>query len=179
MSPSFEAKEIQISEEKLQQLGVIVLILVVVFTILGGLTSPHDESGKPVLLLPEVKAFEDYRGAARDWLIELNNLDGEISGLISEEGQGDLFTQSRQAQHMLQHAVELTQEIDQVRPPAAAAVIHEQVYSASMAYLEVARMAMQWVGAPEDTKKDEIKVKFEQVRNLKAVLEGNQWLNKP
>ena len=97
LSPSIETNEIQISEGKLQQIGVIVLILAIAFTIIGGLTSPHDESGKPVLLLPEVKAFEDYRGAARGWLIELNNLDGEISSLLSEEGQGDLFTQSRQA----------------------------------------------------------------------------------
>ena len=80
---------------------------------------------------------------------------------------------------MLQRAVELTQEIDRVRPPAAAAGIHEQIYSASMAYLEIARMVMQWVSVPEKAKKDEIKGKFDQVRNSKAVLEGNQWLNKP
>jgi hypothetical protein len=179
LSPSIETNEIQISEEKLQQIGAIVLILTVLFTIIGGWTSPYDENGKPVLLLPEVKAFEDYRGAAKGWLIELNKLDGEISSLLSEQGQGDLFTQSRQGQQMLQHAVELTQKIDRFRPPAAAAGIHGQIYSASMAYLEIARMAMQWVSVPEKAKKDEIKAKFDQVHNSKAVLEGNQWLNKP
>ena len=64
-------------------------------------------------------------------------------------------------------------------PPAAAAGIQEQLDSASMAYLEVARMVMQWVSVPEKAKQDEINAKFDQVRKSKATLEGNPWLNKP
>lgn len=179
MSPSIDESEIQISEEKLQRIGIIVLILAVVFAIIGGFASPYDENGKPILLFPEVKAFEDYRRSARGWLAEIDHLDGEISSLMSEEGQGDLFTQSRQAQQMLQHAVEITQEIDQVKPPAAALGIHEHVYSASMGYLEVARLTMQWVSVPEKAKMDEIQIKVGEVRELRATLERNQWLNKP
>lgn len=172
-------QEIQISEEKLQQIGIIVLILAVVFSAIGYFVSPLDEAGKPVLLLPEVKAFEDYRGSARAWVGKLNNLDTEITALLSDAGPGDLFTQSRQAQQMLQHAVELSQEVDRVRVPAAATGIHEQIYSASMAYLEVARLTMQWVGAPVSAKKEEINAKLAQTRNLKANLEKNQWVNHP
>ena len=50
--------EIQISEEKLQKLGWMLLSLAVIFTLIGAFVSPMDKQGKPVLLLPEVKAVE-------------------------------------------------------------------------------------------------------------------------
>jgi hypothetical protein len=75
--------EIHISEEKLQKLGWILLSLAVIFTIIGTLVSPLDEQGKPVLLLPEVKAVEDYRRSAQTWISELTVLDGEIARVIA------------------------------------------------------------------------------------------------
>jgi len=77
--------EIQISEEKLQKLGWILFGLAVIFTIIGAFVSPLDDQGKPVLLLPEVKAVEDYRKAAQSWISELNILDGEIAHIIAAD----------------------------------------------------------------------------------------------
>jgi len=93
--------EIHISEEKLQKLGWILLSLAVIFTIIGALVSPLDEQRKPVLLLPEVKAVEDYQRYAQTWISELTVLDGEIARVIASEQQGDLFSQSRSAQQTL------------------------------------------------------------------------------
>ena len=118
--------EIHISEEKLHKLGWILLILAVIFTIIGALVSPLDEQGKPVLLLPEVKAVEDYRRSAQTWISELTVLDGEIAHVIASEQQGDLFSQSRSAQKTLQHAVELTQQVDRTRVPPIGMGLHEQ-----------------------------------------------------
>ena len=74
MSP-FDNAEIEISEERLQRIGLILLAAVILFTTIGAFTSPRDENGKPVLLLPEVKAFEDYRRSARSWLEQMTLLD--------------------------------------------------------------------------------------------------------
>ena len=60
--------EIRISEDKLQKFGLILLGFAVLFTIIGAFVSPLDEQGKPVLLLPEVKAVEDYRRSAQTWI---------------------------------------------------------------------------------------------------------------
>jgi hypothetical protein len=179
LSPSDNLSEIEISEQQLQRIGLILLVLTVVFAVIGGLTSPLDENGKPVLLLPEVKSFEDYRRSGRDWLDQMLVLDSEISGVLSGENSGDLFTQSRQAQQMLQRAVNLAKEIDQVNVPAAAAGIHDQLYTTSMAYLESARLTMRWIGAPEETTKQQIGVKLEQARNGRNALKENQWLKQP
>ena len=176
MSPSDNLSEIEISEQQLQRIAFILLALAVIFAGIGGFTSPLDENGKPVLLLPEVKAFEDYRKSGRDWLDQMLVLDSEISGVLSGENSGDLFTQSRLAQQMLQRAVNLAKEIDQVNVPAAAAGIHDQLYATSMAYLEAARLTMRWIGAPEETTKQQIGVKLEQARSGRNLLKENQWL---
>lgn len=168
--------EIQISEEKLQKLGWILLGLAVFFTIIGALVSPLDEQGKPVLLLPEVKAVEDYRRSAQTWISELNILDGEIAHVIAAEQQGDLFSQSRSAQQTLQHAVELAQQVDRTRVPPIGIGMHEQMLSTTLSYLEAARSALQWVSAPDQENQDQAIQILEDAREMKSELEKNKWL---
>ncbi len=113
---------------------------------------------------------------AQSWLDQLGTLDGEIAGLLQTDNQGDLFTQSRQAQQMLQHTVDLAQQVDQTQTPAAAIGYHEQKYAAAMAYLEAARAGMRWVSAPEPSRKDEAQTKLNQAQAARKTLEGNLWM---
>ena len=167
---------IQVSEEKLQKFGWILLGIAVLFTIIGVFVSPLDDQGKPVLLLPEVKAVEDYRRSAQSWISELAILDGEIAHVIATDQQGDLFTQSRSAQQTLQHAVELAQRVDRTGVPPIGMGIHEQMLSTTLTYLEAARSALQWVSAPEKKNQDTATQKLEEARKMKSELEANQWL---
>lgn len=168
---------IQLSEEQLQRIGLILLGIVVLLTIIGGFVTPLDNQGKPVLLLPEVKAVEDYRRSAQSWITEMNVLDGEIARVIAADQQGDLFTQSRSAQQTLQHAVELAQKVDRTRVPPIGMGLHELALSTTMTYLEAARSAMQWVSAPEKGNLETATLKLEDARKMKLVLEANQWLS--
>jgi len=178
MSPCDNA-EIEISEERLQRMGIILLVAVILFAAIGAITSPRDENGKPVLLLPEVKAFEDYRRSAQSWLEHMTLLDTEIAGVLGEQSSGDLFTRSRQAQQMLQQAITLAKEIDQAKIPAAAAGIHDQLSETALYYLDAARLTMRWVGAPEESTRAAIDEKLEQSRNERGALQENQWLQMP
>ena len=171
--------EIQISEEKLQKSGWILLSLAVIFTIIGAFVSPLDELGKPVLLLPEVKAVEDYRRSAQAWISELKVLDGEIAQVISAREQGDLFSQSRSAQQTLQHAVELAQQVDRTRVPPIGMGLHEQMLSTTLSYLEAARSALQWISAPDQKNQDQAIQILADARQLKSELEKNKWLISP
>lgn len=178
MSP-YDNAVIEISEEGLQRMGTILLVAVILFAAIGAFASPRDENGKPVLLLPEVKAFEDYRRSARSWLEQMTLLDSEIAGVLGETASGDLFTRSRQAQQMLQRAVNLAKEIDQAKVPAAAAGIHDQLSETGLYYLDAARLTMRWVGAPEETTRAAIEEKLDQSRNARSSLQENQWLQTP
>jgi len=168
--------EIHISEEKLQKLGWILFGLAVLFTIIGAFVSPVDDMGKPVLLLPEVKAIEDYRKSAQIWISELNSLDGEIAYIIAADQQGDLFSQSRSAQQTLQHAVELAQQVDRTRVPPIGMGLHEQMLSTTLSYLEAARSALHWVSAPEQENEDQAIQLLEDSHQMKSELEKNKWL---
>jgi hypothetical protein len=168
--------EIALSQEQLQKLGIGLLCLIVLLSIVGYFASPSDREGKPILLSPEVKAVEDYRRSAQSWLDQLRTLDGEIAGLLQTDNQGDLFTQSRQAQQMLQHAVDLAKQVDQTQTPAAALGYQEQVYAAAMAYLEAARSGMRWVSAPEPSRKEDAQIKLGQAQAARKTLEDNAWM---
>jgi hypothetical protein len=174
--PPRQRDEITLSQQQLQQVGIVILCLVVLLSVLGSFVSPRDVDGKPILLSPEVKAVEDYRRSAQSWMGQLRTLDGEIVGLLQTDRQGDLFTQSRQAQQMLQHAVDLAKEVDQTQTPAAALGYHEQMYSATISYLEAARSGMRWVSAPEQTRKDEAQAKLSQAQAARKTLEDNAWM---
>jgi hypothetical protein len=167
---------IQLSEEKLQRFGWILLGAAIFFILLGAWVSPVDAEGKPVLLLPEVKEVEDYRTAAQAWIAELAGLDAEIARILSSGQQGDLFSQSRSAQQALQHAVDLAQQIDRTKVPPVAAGVQEKLISASLGYLEVARSAVQWISAPEKNNLDAAVQKLTAARKLRSGLEVNSWL---
>jgi len=171
--------EINLSQDKLQKAGVVLLCLVLVLSGIGWFVSPKDNDGRPILLSPEVKAMEDYRRSAQTWMDQLRALDSEIAGLLQTDRAGDLFTQSRQAQQMLEHAVELAKQVDQTRTPAAALGYHEQMYAATMNYLEAARAGMRWVSAPEQARKDEALTKLDQSRAARQTLENNAWMETP
>ena len=126
--------------------------------------------------MPEVKAVEDYRKSAQAWISELNTLDGEIAYIIAADQQGDLFSQSRSAQQTLQHAVELTQQVDRTRVPPIGMGMHEQMLSTTLSYLEAARSALQWVSAPEQENQDQAIQLLEDSRQMKSELEKNKWL---
>jgi hypothetical protein len=174
-----ENSDISISEHRLQQVGIIIGLSLLVFALIGYVVSPRDKDGQPILLLPEVKSFGDYQQSVKGWTVQINTLDSEISSVLTGTTQGDLFSQSHQTQAMLQHAVDLLKEIDQVKVPAAASGIHEQLYATALGYLETARLVMRWIGAPESATKEQINQKIQQVREMKAALEKSQWISQP
>ncbi len=169
-------QEIRISEDMLQKLGWILLGFTVVFTLLGVIVSPRDEQGKPVLLLPDVKAVQDYRGTAQSWIERFAVLDNEIDQVITTDSQGDLFTQSQAAQQTLQHAVQLAQQVDRASVPPIAMGVHEKAMATAMAYLEAARSILQWISSPDQTNHDQAAQKLEIARTSMDELEANQWL---
>ena len=171
--------EIFISTRLAYLSGKLLLVLLTMFIVIGLVVSPHDQNGQPVLLLLEVKAYEDYRQTAQNFLLEFNTLDREISDILSGIHRGDLFSQSHQTQKTFQKAYDLTMKIDRMKVPIAATGVHEQIYSISMRYLEIARLVMQWISTPEASIQEQIDLELAQARSEKTTLEKSQWMNHP
>ncbi len=61
----------------------LLLPLALFLTVVGALASPRDAQGRPLLLLPDVKAVEDYRQATSSATTGMQLLDGEIAALLA------------------------------------------------------------------------------------------------
>jgi hypothetical protein len=170
-------KEIRISEEHIHKAGWISIGIVVIFIIIGIIVSPQDELGKPILLLPEVKSIEDYRHSARYWISELSSIDSEIDQLLRSVDMGDVFTQSRAAQSILQSSVNLAQQVDQIDVPTVGIGLHQQILTTALSYVEAARSTVKWISVPESENKEAALNQLDEARILRKELEINQWIN--
>ena len=146
------------------------------FTVLGWLNSPIDRTtGRPLLIIPEVKAVHDYQVHARTWISQFQVLDAEISGLLIEPA-GDLFSRSSQANHAVEAAVAQVQIIDRTEAPLSLTSLHQGFNQAALAYLEAARSALVWVSTPSDDKLADAKTKLETARQQVDQLSQSEWL---
>ena len=145
--------------------------------LLGWLDSPRDAQGQPLLLLPDVKAVEDYRRAARDNAAGLRLLDGEIAALLVGQSQ-DLFTQSRQAQTAFEHALAISQKIDTQAAPPALDGLREASAQTASAYLEASRLALRWVSLPQELRRSAAEDQLAQAQQELQTLEESQWIQK-
>ncbi|NMC34078.1 MAG: hypothetical protein GYA36_16705 [Veillonellaceae bacterium] len=174
-NPPEETETLEVHLDTFQRIGVLLLVFAVIFSVIGYFVSPHDEDGKPILLLPEVRQMETYRRSANGWIQTFQALDSQIASVAANQ-QSDLFAQSREAQNALQQAVRLAQEVDRTAFPPSAISLHDDLAGTSLAYLEAARKMMIWVGAPEETNRAQLDTALITARQSYQTLEKNKWL---
>ena len=158
-------------------LGWLLLPLAIILTVVGALSTPHDAQGQPLLLLPDVKAVEDYRLSISSATANLQLLDGEIAALLAGQNS-DLFTQSRQAQAAFEHALRIAQEIDMQSAPPALDGLRGAASGTASDYLEAARLALVWVSLPQDANHTAAENGLAQARQQLQTLEESKWLAK-
>ncbi len=155
----------------------LLLPLVLILTVVGALSSPRDALGQPLLLLPDIKAVEDYRLSVSSATTNMQLLDGEIAALLAGQNS-DLFTQSRQAQIAFEHALRIAQEIDVQAAPPALDGLRGAAASTVSAYLEAARLALRWVSLPQEANRTAAENGLAQARQQLKTLEESKWLAK-
>jgi hypothetical protein len=158
-------------------LGWLLIPLALFLTVVGALAAPRDAQGRPLLLLPDVKAVEDYRRSTSASTAGLQLLDGEIAALLAGKNP-DLFTQSRQAQAAFEHALRIAQEIDVQAAPPALDGLRGAAAAAASAYLEAARLALRWVSLPQATNHTAAENGLALARQQLKTLEESKWLAK-
>jgi hypothetical protein len=155
----------------------LVVPLVAILLGIGWFASPRDEDNRPLLLLPDVKAVEEYRRLANRWRDELRLVDGEIALTLAGD-TSDLFGQSRQAQNTLEHSLRIIQEIDRRDAPATLVGLQEELRRVSQSYLEASRLALRWLSLPDQAHHEAAQNKLVESRNVLSEMEASQWLEK-
>jgi len=150
--------------------------IVMVLLGLGLFTSPRDRDNRPLLLLPDVKAMEDYRRSLVLWHATFVELDGRMTRLLSADYGGELFSQSSEGQKIQDATVQLLREVDQTSAPAAAASAKDLALRAGSAYLEASRSLLAWISAPTASNLEAAQQALDSARATFAELEASQWM---
>ena len=164
-----ESQEIHIPVTTLVILALLVLLAIV------GIASPRNEDGRPLLLLPDVKAVNDYRQLARDADKELRLVDGKIAATLGGNVD-DLFGQTRRAQEAFEHILRISEQLDQQDAPPALVGLKGDLNQTAMSYLEAARLTLRWLSTPTEENSEQAQVKLTEARTSLTELEKSQWL---
>ena len=100
-------------------IGAIVAVVVGALGLLGWAVSPKAADGRPVLLLPDVRAVETYRVSVVQWVKEWQGLDTAMYDLLASDKDTDLLNQSRKAQAAFDQSVTLAVAVDGASAPTA------------------------------------------------------------
>jgi hypothetical protein len=156
-------------------LGLIAGILLAYLGVTGYLSSPHDTAGRPVLLLPEVRAVEHYRKLVGTWVVEWRGLDKNVAGILGNDGTRLLAT-SQQAQQALDLATTLASQVDANEAPSAMVGLRDLSVQAAVDYADASTAAARWLSAPSSANLAAANAALSKARQDRAALEANEWL---
>lgn len=164
-----ESQEIHIPVTTLVILALLVLLAI------GGIASPRTEDGRPLLMLPDIKAVNEYRQLAREADKELRLVDGKIAAALGGNTD-DLFGQTRRAQEAFEHILRVSEELDQQDAPPALVGLKADLNQIAISYLEAARLTLRWLSTPTQANEDQAQAKLVEARASLIELEKSQWL---
>lgn len=152
------------------------VLVVIVLLAIGYIFSPRDRDNRPILLLPDVKAVEDYRVALIDWQSQTRELDSQISTILSGRFGSDLFTTSRESQKMIDAGVMLLSNIEQKKTPTVATPARVMALRMASEYLEAARATLVWTTTPTEENLLKAQNHLASARILLSELEASEWI---
>ena len=154
-------------------IGLTLLVLLVV----GFFVSPRDQSNRPILLSPDIKAVDDYRQSISNWHEGMLGLDAQITSVLSGQFGSDLFTKSREAQKAVDAAFSLAQDVDRQPVPTAAIPAKALLAQSANAYLQASRAMLLWVSAPTDANLVTARQALDLAKGSVGELEKSEWIH--
>lgn len=156
-------------------LSTLVILAMLVLLAIGGIASPRNEDGRPLLLLPDVRSVEDYRRLAKEMDKQLLLVDGKIAATLGGNVD-DLFDQTRRAQDAFEQILHISEELDRQDAPPALVGLKEDLNQTAMSYLEAARLTLRWLSTPNQANSEQAQAKLADAQAKLTELEKSQWL---
>ena len=156
-------------------LSTLVVLALLLLLAIGGIASPRNEDGRPLLLLQDVKSVEDYRRLAREADKQLLLVDGKITATLGGNVD-DLFGQTRRAQEAFEQILRISEELDRQDAPPALVGLREDLNQTAINYLEVTRLTLRWLSIPNQANSTQAQAKLAEARVRLTELEKSQWL---
>ena len=143
--------------------------------LLGWQASPSDAAGRPILLLPEVRAVERYRRQTVTWIQAWQALDDRLTASLNS-GEADLLAKSQAARSDLDAALQLAQRVAGTEPPATLVGLHEQTTAIAQAFANACLTANRWIATPSPANRATAQTAHTQAHTALVELEANAWV---
>ena len=153
----------------------LIVSTVAVLALLGYHASPRDEAGRPVLLLPDVRAVELYRRNAVRWANEWREIEAGLEQVLADDSQ-QLLSRSREAQRAFDQAVALAQEVDGTEAPSALLGLHEQAVANGDAHIQAGAAVARWLSAPTDEHRAAAQTALANASAAQAAFSASEWI---
>jgi hypothetical protein len=155
----------------------VALIIPFCLFILIGIVNNHPSpEGRPLLLSPDVWQAVTYQQRANEWRRDFQELERDLTGLISANQVGDLFSQTQAAQNAFERAAALTREIDQVPAPVTTSGLREMLTGTALAYLEASRSTLRWLNVPKEEIHNEALARLQEAQVSRSAMEESEWI---
>lgn len=142
---------------------------------LGQIASPRDAAGRPVLLLPDVRAVEGYRQKVVAWNTAWTAIGQDLGRLLTTQ-ETSLLDQSRLAQRLLEQATALAQAAEGTDAPGSLIGLHDQALAAAGSFSQASAAANRWLSAPTPTNEEGAQSAYQAATTALADLQSNTWL---
>ncbi len=173
---SAQETEIEIPREAIYV--TLIVIVLVVFGAIGNAVSPRDEENRPVLLLPDVRAVEQYRAATETWVSEWVALDKQLRSILDAPLGNDLLGQSRKSQQAFDQALELSRAVESNESSSSLIGLSAQARNAAAAYLNAAMAVARFVSAPTPDNRIDASANVAIAGRALQELQANEWMIK-
>ncbi len=166
--------EVQIRPRAL--LGTLSAIVVVALPILGSAVSPRDDEGRPVLLLPDVRAVELYRRQVMGWASNWAGVEETLNEVLSGD-ETQLLALSRKAQRAFEQSVALARDVDASESPPALIGLRDLTTQIAAEHVEASIAVARWLSAPSAENRAAAEEAVAVARNSLAALRSNEWVS--
>lgn len=153
----------------------IVLLALIGLAVIGYFVSPRDGQGHPVLLLPEVRAIEQYRRQAAGWVDGWKNLDGNLHAVL-EAKDNNLLSLSHQVQSAFDEAITLAKNVDATESPSPLLGLHDLSMQTAIAYVDASIATARWLSAPSKKNRMDADQALMAAGEELSALHSNEWI---
>lgn len=153
----------------------VILLALIGLTVIGYFVSPHDSQGRPVLLLPEVRAIEQYRRHASGWVDGWKNLDGDLHAVLEAE-DNNLLALSHQVQSSFDEAIALAKNVDATESPSPLLGLHDLSMQTAVAYVDASIATARWLSAPSKKNRMDADQALLAAGEELSALHSNEWI---
>ena len=154
--------------------SVAVALSVGVLVLLGGIVTPTDGDGEPLVLSPSYVATRRYLRTTQGWLEKLGQVNADLADVA--EGGGNFFNQGRDAERAFEAVLAIARSVEQTRTPPSLTALQTAFSRCAAAYVGAARSVLAYVSAPSEDNQQvvgqELKVADDRLDACRAVQEG-------